>query len=141
MDAYQQAVEFLTEHPELIIDSWCDPDNPGGVLFQFADPDGRSGAIRRDDGRMCGCLTQIRRGSLDTWRSVAWTESLTQIISADKRLPWDENEITSGHLPIFAGWQRRIDHLLGRKPPEMDPRIPLPKKEIELVELPELVSA
>jgi len=46
----------------------------------------------------------------------AWTAELTALIRADNRLPGcgDFSEITVDHLPIFAGWQRRIDLALNR---------------------------
>jgi hypothetical protein len=130
MDAYQQAVEFLTENPKNILGAWSKPDErPGGCLFRIA-------ADSDHDWMDCyGCLTGIRNIG-----NKAQTAELTQAIRNDSRIPGFA-DLAPEHLPVCAGWQRRIDHLLGRKPPEMDPRIPLPKKEIEFVELPELVSA
>jgi hypothetical protein len=62
----------------------------------------------------------------------AATPELTFAIGNDERLPPDIDKVTVDHLPIFAGWQRRIDQVLGRTPPAMDPRIPLPTGDIEI---------
>ena len=77
----------------------------------------------------CGCLTQVRLRAHD-----ACTKELTNAIVGDVRIPKGDDEITPDHLPIFAGWQRRIDVLLNRTPPAMDPRIPLPTGDIEIPE-------
>lgn len=101
-DAYDDAVAYLTEHPEEIIRAWRSPQtHPGGALFAFV-------------GNSCGCLSMIR-GS-DGY--VATTAELTLAIRSDERIPSDPDCITVNHLPIFAGWQRRIDRELGRTPPE-----------------------
>jgi hypothetical protein len=122
MDAYQQAVEHLTANPEEIYPAWNHggrpTEQPGGVLFR---PVGTHGN--------CGCLTQVRTCQ---YGSEAQTPGLTMGIRADKRIPTRAIDITPDHLPIFAGWQRRIDQILGRTPPAMDLRIPMPTGDIEI---------
>lgn len=71
------------------------------------------------------------RGVGTKWH--ASDESLTQLIRLDRRIP-DLERVTVDHLPIFAGWQRRIDQVLGRTPPPLDPRLPAPTGDIEIPE-------
>jgi hypothetical protein len=74
---------------------------------------------------------------------VAQTDQLTEAIRSDERLVGSEHDVNAEHLPIFAGWQRRIDQILGRTPPPMDSRLMLPKGDIEIpaIELPVHVEA
>jgi hypothetical protein len=124
MDAYQQAVEYLTENPDKIAEAWMNPrGSMGGALFLYANISGKF------DGTYCGCLTMIRQEGSNR---IAATGRLTDAIKGDSRLPWVPNKITPDHLPIFAGWQRRIDQELGRTPPPLDPRLPAPKGDIEI---------
>jgi hypothetical protein len=60
------------------------------------------------------------------------TEELNAAIVADGRIPLTGEDITIDHLPIFAGWQRRIDQVLNRTPRALDPRLPAPKGDIEI---------
>lgn len=123
MDRYQQDVEFLTENPHEIQGAWIGAlHNRGGSVFSYAN------LSRAFDGTACGCLTMIR---LYDYRT-AETDLLTQAIRHDARLPETPDKITVDHLPIFAGWQRRIDQELGRTPPPLDPRLPAPKGDIEI---------
>ena len=120
-DAYDMAVAYLTEHPNLIREAWkyganfvdgkldsSTSDVPAlvraGCLFQFV---GNS-----IDHPNCGCLTMVRSG-----HSSAATPELRAAILADERLPIMSADITPDHLPIFAGWQRRIDKALNRPAP------------------------
>jgi hypothetical protein len=57
-DAYDLAIAHLTAHPEEIFPSWSSPYHlryPAGILFREVGP---------WDTPFCGCLTQIRRGSI-----------------------------------------------------------------------------
>jgi hypothetical protein len=136
MDAYQQAVEFLTEHPDKIMEAWSFPSaSPGGCLFYYVN---RFGPWFWCDGKVCGCLTFVKSGRME-----AETLQLTEAIRSDERIVGNEKDLTVDHLPIFAGWQRRIDQILGRTPPEMDKRLMLPKGDIEIpaIEMPVHVKA
>lgn len=122
MDAYQQAVEYLTANPNLIPRAWLHggylhADNnitirsmagPGAILFQVT------------GGKDCGCLTIVRGDN----EYPAATKELTSAIRSDRRIPCDDYDITVDHLPIFASWQRHIDRVLHRTPPSVDDRIP-----------------
>jgi hypothetical protein len=99
-DAYDDAIAYLTEHPEKIYSEW----EWGKTLFEFCGHYGR---------RFCGCLTMIRNG-----REIAETPELTAAIRADARIPTHPRAITVESLPAFAEWQRRIDRELGRTPPD-----------------------
>lgn len=133
MDAYQQAVEYLTANPTQIHRAWdmgnC-PLNPppGSVLFKAA---GQGTWLGINAGDLyCGCLTQVRAG-----KHRAFTHKLTRAILADERIPLHGREITVDHLPIFAGWQRRIDQVLGRTPPDLRSDMPLPTGDIPIPEI------
>lgn len=105
-DKYDEAIEYLTAHPEAIAWAWMAPlKAPGGCLFQFATQSGYAVG----GGRCCGCLTTIKSGI-----HVACNDFLTDAIRADERIPLS-HLVTFEHLPIFADWQRRIDAILDRK--------------------------
>ena len=105
-DKYDEAIAYLTEHPEEIYRAWhtCGT-HPHGCLFEFCSPDGSNN--KRADGEKCGCLTMVR--GLSKIGGVAWTDALTEEIRTDERLPKSGSEITVEHLPVFAEWQRRLD--------------------------------
>lgn len=108
MDRYDEAVAYLTEHPDKIQATWASPFlhvHTGGALFQTA------ADTKRDTAICYGCLTQIRQLP-HFYRSQ--TPNLTKAILDDDRLPTNEKEITVAHLPIFAEWQRKIDEETGR---------------------------
>jgi hypothetical protein len=112
MDAYDKAVAYLRERPREIRANWLDaqrptPDRPARILFGFV-------TKHRGIQSCCGCLTQIRN---TPWR-VAETDSLTEAIKDDGRLPTTPEKITVDLLDVFAEWQRRIDTELGRDAPE-----------------------
>lgn len=101
MDKYDEAVRFLTENPGSIERSWSSPHRTdGGCLFDYASLDRQ--------GDRYGCLTQIKRGSME-----AWDPKLTEAIRADERIPLSPRDITIESLPAFAEWQRKIDQLIG----------------------------
>jgi hypothetical protein len=104
-DQYDDAIVHLTENPELIRETWGNPEGyTAGCLFTWVTPDGEG--TQRDDGMYCGCLTQIRNGG---FHSVSWWSSLTNLIRWDKRIPTEGKDITVEDLPVFAEWQRIID--------------------------------
>lgn len=118
-DYYDDAVAYLTEHPECIGKAWMlhrHVSEIGGLLFGFVTPSREMSRVE------CGCLTTIRCDDDD----VAWTKSLTQAIRADERIPSKDKDITPETLPVFAEWQRKIDRELNRTPP---PRMSAPAQE------------
>jgi len=100
-DKYDEAVKYLTAHPWKIADAWEHHRRAlGGCLFEYA-----------GTPFVCGCLTQVRDGI-----KRAETESLTERIRADERIPTSPNAITVESLSVFAEWQRIIDTELKRTP-------------------------
>lgn len=98
MDKYDEAIAYLTEHPDEIYENWNDPgSSPAGCLFQYC---GRS--------YDCGCLTQVA-GFLGR----AATSELTDAIRADVRIPRNERDLSVDRLPALAEWQRRLDGEFG----------------------------
>lgn len=109
-DKYDEAVEYLTEHPEEILQAWYlpsgapEPDHIGHCLFGIV-------ATHESIGSHCGCLTQIAACG---HYPEAETPELTKAIRADMRIPKKGSLVTVEDLPVFAEWQRRIDKELGR---------------------------
>src|SRR3990167_8728523 len=64
---------WLPPHEDSEADEVC-----AHQLFSCCAPDH---TMIRPDGRICGCLTEVRSGSL------AYTKELTDAIRADKRIP------------------------------------------------------
>lgn len=102
-DKYDEAIAYLTEHPDEIHAAWADgwvkgevdedePRRKDSCLFDLAGPKG------------CGCLTQVKLGKYE-----AMTTGLTTAIRADHRIPLRPQDITVDHLEHFADWQRKID--------------------------------
>ena len=116
-DKYDVAVEYLTANPDNIYAAWKDYSGAeykpseevlqAHCLFQFVTPTGKCGV----EYMGCGCLTEIRHSMR---RKDACTETLTDEIRADERIPQSGYAIKVQHLPIFAEWQRRIDKELNR---------------------------
>lgn len=130
MDAYQQAVEWLTDHPKKICGAWHPSrQEPGYCLFGFA-------TKTRLAEESCGCLTMIRYSE----EYGTPIPGLAEVIRGDERLPADSGEITVDSLPVFAQWQRYLDKVLEREPPAMDDRIPLPTQQIEFTDDPSEVE-
>lgn len=102
-DKYDEAIEYLNEHPDEIKFAWDLEWNgkihPAACLFMYAGPD-----------CSCGCLTQIR-GSTCGYRAV--TPELTNRIRNDERLPDKLSLVTLEHLPLFAEYQREVDKITG----------------------------
>ena len=108
-DVYSDAIAYLTAHPEQIQLAWADPyDHPAGCLFTLVDSE-------REDSD-CGCLTQIK---FESGLFCAATAELTAAIRADDRIP-NRRRIMVSDLGIFAEWQRHIDDVLGRQPPQVE---------------------
>lgn len=109
-DKYDEAIAYLTEHPEEISKAWNQPGAAkGGCLFRMA-----TNAITREDTRRdvslgFGCLTMVRGNGCN-----AATPELTIAIRSDGRIPSSRHTVTPSHLPVFAEWQRRLDVELGR---------------------------
>lgn len=102
-DIYDEAVEYLTKHPEKIEEAWNYTDaRVGGILFEYTGPG-------------CGCLTQVKTGS-ELFKGP--TPELEEAIRADPRIPLGVDSITVESLPVFAEWRRRLDKELGRRPPD-----------------------
>lgn len=99
-DKYDDAVAYLTEHPNEIYDAWCTPSShPAGCLFTYVGPEPTDNAY--------GCLTQIHRFPT---AYKAFTPELKERIIASKALTSIKHEsITVDKLKYFAMWQRRID--------------------------------
>ena len=95
-DEYDEAVTYLTQHPDEIIAAWNYPwYHSAGCLFV---PTTRGG----------GCLTQVKAGNMS-----APTPELAAEIRDDGDLPPDVSGITAKNLHVFAAWQRRLDRELG----------------------------
>ena len=102
--SYEDAIEYLTAHPEEIHRAWAEPLNKrGGSLFGFTSKDGTS-----QHGPLIGCLTAIRGKSNDLYVSQCSPE-ITEAIRADSRIPSWCGDITVESLPVFAEWQERLD--------------------------------
>lgn len=103
-DKYDEAIEYLTEHPGGIQAAWsCPSGYRGGCLFVYCTKD----ASNRNERRaVCGCLTQVRNGMHG-----AETPELTAEIRADKSVPASRWNITVESLQHFARWQRKLDAL------------------------------
>jgi len=97
---YDEQIERLTKNPSQINSDWMFALG----LFKFI-----GGTAPRESG----CLTQIRCEQ-DKFKAVIngeVDEKLTLEIANDDRLPFDSNDITVEHLPVFKEWQERIDKL------------------------------
>ena len=100
--SYEDAVAYLTERPNEILDAWNWPaDHVAGRLFAWT---GMSGT---DPTGVCGCLTQVRGGL-----GRAANDDLTLAIYEDERIPEIEDDITVESLPVFREWQERLDEVL-----------------------------
>lgn len=109
-DKYDDAIEYLTKHPDRIRECWRNPSRTdAGCLFAFITPDGWHASV---GGKACGCPTLIRA---DATFSPAWTPELTEIIRNDERIPKHEAHITVESLPAFAEIQRLADRTIRTK--------------------------
>ena len=104
-DQYDEAVDYLTEHPAEIEDAWDDPwEHIAGCLFQIVKPYDEE----HPDGKVCGCLTQVKGEN-----APAWTDELTLDILRDDRIPLGPSVIKVGDLPVFAEWMQRLSKMFG----------------------------
>ena len=105
---YDDAVAFLTEHPERIPFAYMNPRKKGGSLFRFV----QQKQPPKGSTRHCACLIQIRGGL-----GGAELPELTAAIRADERLPTRREDIRVEHLAVCAEWQKRCDRALERMAP------------------------
>ena len=124
-DKYDDAIEYLTALPDMIQAAWEDPqgyEGRGGELFGFVAPDWSSNGVAVLDragvkAGTCGCLQQIRAAKMEGYdgksgdMKMSFWPRLWDQIANDRRIPYDEHEITVEDLPVFAEWQRTIDIL------------------------------
>ena len=112
----QEAVEFLTENPEEILEVWGDPDGvgdeKGGVLFEFITRIRNDDVLKVSDTEQYGCLTQIKSTHIKpegrVIRCIAFDYKLTRAIAEDERLPITGKDIQVEHLLVFAQWQQAV---------------------------------
>lgn len=106
-DKYDEAIAYLTKHPNQIRKAWNNPGRyRGGCLFQHLTPTGR---ILYQE-RMYGCPSLIRQGD---WE--ACDDGLTKAAQDDERIPVKVDKNAVSALPAFAEIQRLADKLLGRE--------------------------
>lgn len=122
MDAYDKAVEYLTDNPNRIHQAWVDgylggPEDdgmeacPGNILF---------GAVDKDRHSCRDCLTILKRNGTD-FTDIDLDQFKSNIIDEilnDVTIPNYQGGVNESNLPRFAYWQRRLDEELGRTPPE-----------------------
>jgi hypothetical protein len=132
-DLYDEGVEFLTKHPELIYHAWNSAQTgirkgfiehvekgqwinihmPVGAFALFAHVSKSRNYMAGGDGvkRMeCGCLSQVANGMS------AETVTLTNLIRNHGGIPTSGYDIKPEHLPTFAELQRFVDKELDRAP-------------------------
>lgn len=130
---YLAAVNYLTDHPNEIYDTWYNPySSPGGILFGFVHKD-RDGSFSTYSFSTCSCLTQIRYNCSAIYVT---SSELIQAIHADTRIPDSPSRININNLMVFAEWQQCIDKELDREPPPLHPALEpyLPKETVEQTE-------
>lgn len=108
-ESYDDAVAYLTAHPEEIYEAWNEATDEvrGGCLFAYA--------TKKDEDFHCtniGCLTMIRHDRDARELGSEFGPEITQAIRDDERIPDEGDDITVEHLPVFAEWQRRLDDLV-----------------------------
>lgn len=98
-DKYDEAIEYLTAHPDEMPDAWGDTsEHKAGCLFAYLGDLGDT---------VCGCPTMVKNG----FRSTSVLE-LTTAVRADPRIPRRVDDITVESLPAFADIQRLADKLI-----------------------------
>jgi hypothetical protein len=112
MDKYDEAIAYLTEHPDEIEEAWMDgsiypPDeddkkkiNPGACLLRMLKSTGM-------------CLTMMKNSKNRS--GDPYLLALVVEVNADDRIPDEDVKITVESLPAFAEWQRRFDREFNRK--------------------------
>ncbi len=115
-DKYDEAVAYLTEHPDETRTAWRYPESHvAGCLFRYATETGGEYSFVSDD--YCGCLTQIHCGD-----RFAVNDDVTEAIRSDQRIPNDvSNSMPRETLEVFAEWQRRLDREIRTPAPRMTP--------------------
>ncbi len=108
--ALEESVQFLTNHPDLIKDSWFGPRaNRYGNLFLFCSPSGCNLDERGYDGYAVGCPSMVKAYD----RHSAFTEELTNKIRS-LPLPLSVDDITPEHLPYFKQAQLWVQEEVDR---------------------------
>lgn len=103
-DKYDEAVAYLTAHPDEIRRAWANPDaHEYGCLFMYLDGPGGN----------CGCLTLVKLDPGMYKRTHPHMAGLIDRVNADPRIPKYEHSITEESLPAFAEWQRILAHERG----------------------------
>jgi hypothetical protein len=89
-------------------DSWVAPRGTKcrSPLFRACTPCGVE--CQRPDGKLCGCLVEVRYPQYPTGPRVAWTDEWTEAIRTDERIPEIMADIQPEHLLAFAEWQQRM---------------------------------
>lgn len=108
-DKYDEAVAWLTEHPECIHMTWntaltghFDESNDGLTNEECIEAHKQASCLFLNCGKS-GCLTEVAHK-----HEMASTPELTQAIRADRdNIPEDGKAIQVKDLPIFAKWRRR----------------------------------
>ena len=80
------------------------PGQPKSPLFYCCTPDGAEG--RRQDGKLCGCLIEIKYPQYPTGERFAWTDEWTLAVREDERIPWSLGYLAPDNLWAFAEWQQ-----------------------------------
>lgn len=111
-DKYDKAIAYLRKFPADIYSAWSNPaHHPAGALFEYAGGGGSCESQRSKTLQPCGCLTMVRSGYSD-----AYNRKLSREIRADERIPSNGHLIKLESLPVFAEWQRRLDHEVPGRP-------------------------
>lgn len=102
------------------LDGWQTPTEApaASLLFWACSPDGTSQA--RPDGKLTGCLTEIKEEHWPTGPRVAWTDEWTEAIKADERIPWTIGKLQPEQLWAFAEWQQVFRDYFRRLSGEQD---------------------
>jgi hypothetical protein len=109
VDKYDEAIAYLTAHPDRMSNAWVSPTvPPAGCLFAYLTPTGLRAV--RDDGMTCGCPTMVKARP----NRVAWTEELTAKVKADNRIPSNKDDLTLDTLVALAAYQREADRTFRR---------------------------
>jgi hypothetical protein len=114
MDAYDEAVDYFTTHPDKIPEAWKSPRrHPGGFLFSYCHRSRYGWWADEDCPTNVGCPVMIR-GDL---HHKAETPEITDRIRTDCLIPSSLPSLRPKHLPYLANVQRRLDKELGREAP------------------------
>jgi hypothetical protein len=112
-DVYDEAVEYLTAHPNEIYSAWVRgpyagddaygdrewSQHPGSYLFRTVFDD--------------SCATEIRAGLSSKVENYD-APPVVMELAADETVPENPEDIRPEDLPRFAYWQRRFDRELVR---------------------------